>query len=57
MAKDERIRMPFSGAGITQFWSEVKTKVELKPSQVVLLIILVIILELLLYWQGSALIG
>ena len=54
MARDDRIRMPSSTAGITTYWDDVKTKVELKPQHIVLLVLLVIAIQamLLLYGKG-----
>ncbi len=49
--------MPASTAGITQYYDEVKTKVELKPEYVVGLAIVIIILEILLQAYGSRFFG
>ena len=49
---NDKIRMPSSTAGITQYWDEVKTKVTLKPEYVIALAILIIILEILLQTYG-----
>ena len=57
MAKDTKIRMPSSGAGITTFYEGVTSAVQLKPAHVIVLIILVIIIEIFLYTQGYALLG
>lgn len=57
MAKDNRIRMPSSGAGITQYYDVQKSAIQLKPAHVIVLIILVIIIEVFLYTQGRALLG
>ncbi len=53
----DKVRMPSSTAGITQYWDEVKTKITLKPEYVVILAILIIILELLLQTYGMQLFG
>lgn len=47
MAED-RIRVPTSQAGITRYFEEFKTKLELQPKHVVVLIVIVVVLELLL---------
>ncbi len=55
MARDDgRIRLPSSTAGITQYWDEVKTKVELKPQHVLVLAVLVILLEIVLQLYGTS---
>ncbi|RME31926.1 preprotein translocase subunit Sec61beta [Candidatus Woesearchaeota archaeon] len=53
----DRIRMPASTAGITQYWDDVKTKVEMKPEHVIVLAVIIIIIELLLQAYGSRIFG
>ena len=57
MAKDNKINMPTSGAGITSYFSEIKSKVTFKPTQVIVVIGIVIILELFLHLFGNAIFG
>lgn len=57
MARDNKVRMPSSGAGITTFYEGSSSAVELKPAHVVVLIVLVLIIEAFLYMQGYALLG
>jgi preprotein translocase subunit Sec61beta len=47
MAKD-RIRMPTSHAGITQYFDDYKSKIEIKPEHVIAICVVIIIIELLL---------
>lgn len=53
----DKIRMPSSGAGITQYWDDVKTKIELKPEYVIVIAIVIIILELMLQLYGNRFFG
>ncbi|MEM4637776.1 MAG: preprotein translocase subunit Sec61beta [Candidatus Woesearchaeota archaeon] len=53
----DKISMPSSMAGLTRYFDDYKSKIELKPEHVIVLIILVIILEIILNWQGSAWFG
>lgn len=57
MAKDNKIRMPSSGAGITQYYDVTKSAIRLKPVHVLVLIVLVILIEIFLHIQGAALLG
>ena len=57
MARDNKVRMPSSGAGITTFYDGVSSAIQLKPAHVVVLIVLVIIIEAFLYTQGYSLLG
>lgn len=52
-----KINMPSSGAGLTRYYDDVKSKIEIKPEHVIVLVILVIIIELLLNWQGASWFG
>ena len=54
---DSKNRMPSSTAGITQYYDEVKTKVELRPEWVVALAILIIIIETVLQLYGNSFFG
>jgi preprotein translocase subunit Sec61beta len=49
MAKDNKVRMPSSGAGITQYFDEYKSRIEFQPIHVVVFAIVVILIELLLW--------
>ena len=49
---NDRIQMPSSGAGLTRYFDDFHSKVELKPEHVIILIVLVILIELVLNWQG-----
>lgn len=57
MRGGDRVRMPASTAGITTYWDEVKTKVELRPSHVVILAVVIIVIELLLQAFGTGIFG
>ena len=56
MAKD-RINMPMSGAGLTRYFDEYKSKITFKPGHIIILIIIVIILMIFLNSYGSAILG
>jgi preprotein translocase subunit Sec61beta len=49
---NDKIQMPSSGAGLTRYFDDYHSKIELKPEHVIILIVLVIIIELILNWQG-----
>lgn len=56
MAQD-KISMPSSMAGLTRYFDDYKSKIELKPEHVIVLIIVVILIEIILNWQGAAWFG
>lgn len=54
---DERISMPMSSAGITRYFEDYKSKIEIKPGHVILLIVIIIILEIVLFAFGRPYFG
>jgi len=56
MAKD-RINMPMSGAGLTRYFDDYKSKIEIKPGHVIILIAVVLILEIILHVWGNGWFG
>ena len=53
MARDNKIQMPSSGAGITRYFDDYRSKLEIKPAHVVVLAVVIIIVVVLLHMQGS----
>ncbi|MFC1727867.1 preprotein translocase subunit Sec61beta [Nanoarchaeota archaeon] len=56
MAKD-KINMPQSMGGLIRYFDEYKSRLEIKPGHVILLVILVIIFEIILHFYGYGLLG
>ena len=54
---DNRVQMPSSSAGLTRYFDDYKSKIEIRPGQVVVLSIVVMVLTLLLHVYGSRIIG
>jgi len=57
MASDNRVHMPSSMGGLVRYFDEYKSKFEIKPGHVIILVILFIILEIILHWQGYSILG
>ena len=53
MGKKDKIQMPSSGAGITRYFDDYKSKVEFKPEHVIIMVIIVIIIIVILHLQGG----
>ncbi len=49
---DNKINLPSSGAGITRYFEDSKSKFGIKPIYVVVAIVIVIVVELYLYKAG-----
>jgi preprotein translocase subunit Sec61beta len=54
MARQDKIQMPSSGAGIMRYFDDYKSKIEFKPEHVVILTILIIIIVIVLHLTGNA---
>jgi len=57
MARDNKVTMPSSGGGLTRYFEEYKSKIEISPGAVVVLIFVVMILMIILHIYGPSLIG
>ena len=56
MAKN-KISMPSSGAGITRYFDDYRSKIEISPGQVVILAVIIMIIAILLNQFGLGLLG
>jgi preprotein translocase subunit Sec61beta len=54
---DNKISLPSSGAGITRYFDDFKSKIALKPQVVIVLIALVVLLEIILHMYGNSMFG
>lgn len=54
---DDKVQMPMSGAGLTRYFDDYKSKIEFKPGQVIVIAVVVMILTLLLHKFGAQLLG
>jgi len=57
MAKDNKIRMPSGMGGLTRYFDDYKSKVQISPGHVIVLTIIITIIILLLHQFGGSLIG
>ena len=49
---DNKIQMPSSGGGLVRYFDDFKSKIEIKPLYVLIIIAIIIIVELYLYKVG-----
>jgi len=49
---DNKIQMPSSGGGLVRYFDDFKSKIEIKPLYVLIIIAVIIIVELYLYKVG-----
>lgn len=54
---DDKIRLPSGQGGLTRFFDEAKSKIELSPKAVVAIVAGVMIIIILLHYAGGKLLG
>ncbi len=57
MARDRKVNMPTSTAGITRYFDEYRSKIEFKPGHIIVLTCIVIVIELILHSAGAGWFG
>ncbi len=57
MSSNNKVQMPSSGGGLVRYFDDYKSKIEFKPGHIIVLIIIIILLEIFLHWQGASLLG
>ena len=57
MAEDNRIRLPSGQGGLTRFSEETKSKIQISPTTVIVLCLVIMILVILLHSFGGALLS
>jgi preprotein translocase subunit Sec61beta len=57
MAKNNNVRMPSSGAGITSYNDEMGSKFNLDPGVVIVFIVVMIIMVAILHYFGARMVG
>ncbi len=57
MADKNRVSMPASTAGLTRYFEDYRSKIELKPAYILVLALLIMIILLILNAYGSSLLG
>ncbi|MBD3319258.1 preprotein translocase subunit Sec61beta [Candidatus Woesearchaeota archaeon] len=54
---DKKVRMPATTAGITQYFEDYQSKLEIQPGHVIVLAIVVMLIVIFLELYGGAFIG
>ncbi len=57
MAKNDKVSMPSGMGGLVRYFDEYKSKLEIKPGYVIILVIAMIIIEMILHNIGYNLLG
>ncbi len=57
MANQNRISMPSGMGGLVRYFDEYKSRFRLSPGNVIILIVIVVLIEFFLHWQGYSLLG
>jgi preprotein translocase subunit Sec61beta len=54
---DNKISMPSGMGGLVRYFDEYKSKFQFKPGHIIVIVVIVILIEILLHWQGYSLLG
>lgn len=57
MSRNDKVNMPQGMGGLVRYFDEYKSKIELKPGHVIILIVAIIIIEIILHLYGKAWLG
>ncbi len=57
MADKNRVSMPASTAGLTRYFEDYRSKIEIKPAYIIVMAVIVMLIIVLLNAYGSALLG
>jgi preprotein translocase subunit Sec61beta len=57
MSNKDRVSMPASTAGLTRYFEDYRSKIEIKPAYVIVLAVFVMLVVILLNAYGSAMLG
>lgn len=57
MARDKRMRLPSGSGGLTRYFDEYKSKVQISPGQVIVLALVITIIIVLLHYFGGQFFG
>lgn len=57
MSRSNKVSMPSSGAGITRYFDDYRSKIEFKPGHIIVLVCIVIVIELILHSMGASWFG
>jgi preprotein translocase subunit Sec61beta len=53
MAKDNKIRMPSGQGGLTRYFDEYKSKIEITPGSVIVLSLVIMVIVIVLHFFGG----
>jgi len=57
MARDNKVDMPMSSAGITRYFKESESKFHIKPVSVIIILVFLVLVILALHFWGNGLLG
>lgn len=57
MSNKDRVSMPASSAGLTRYFEDYRSKIEIKPAYVIVMAVVVMLIVILLNAYGSTLLG
>jgi preprotein translocase subunit Sec61beta len=57
MSKQDKVNLPSGMGGLTRYFDDYTSNIELKPGHVIILAVIVMVLVIFLHMQGKSLLG
>ncbi len=57
MSKQDKINIPSGMGGLTRYFDDYTSNIELKPGHIIILAVIVMVLVIFLHMQGKSLLG
>ena len=57
MARNNKVGLPSSGAGLTRYFDDYKSSIQFKPGHIIIFVAIVAIIIMILHLYGSKLLG
>jgi len=57
MAKQDKVNLPSGMGGLTRYFDDYSSNIELKPGHVIILAVIIMAIIIFLHLQGSSLLG
>jgi len=57
MSKQDKVNLPSGMGGLTRYFDDYTSNIEMKPGHVIILAVIVMVLVIILHMQGNSLLG
>jgi preprotein translocase subunit Sec61beta len=57
MSRQDKVNLPSGMGGLTRYFDDYSSNIELKPGHIIILAVIVMVLVIILHMQGNSLLG